>query len=181
MTSQPPEPEVPPPAGAFNVPMPGNSPTSFSATPPSPAAAPARPGEDLAQRREGKPRVWVVVAGIATAIFISLLAISVLYYTWYKAEDYDTTIVVWGWQNWEGATVEVTGTALPKGRLTRTLDEPDHMVIRFHVPPGSYHVRVEKDGQLIAERATDQLRPLAARTIWWPFRASPAATQMSVR
>ena len=179
MTSQPPEPELPPPAGAFNVPMPADSPTSFSTLPASAAAAPAKPGEDIAQRREGKPRAWVVAAGIATAVFMTLLAISVLYYTWYKAEDYDTTIVVWGWPNWEGAMVEVTGTDLPHGHLTRKLDDPEHLVIRFHVPPGSYRVRVEKDGQLITERATDQLRPLTARTIWWPFRASPAATQMS--
>jgi hypothetical protein len=159
--------------------MPADSPTSFSTMPVSSAAGSAGREENAAHRREGKPRVWVVAAGIATAVFISLLAISVLYYTWYKAEDYDTTIVVWGWQNWEGATVEVTGSNLPKGHLTRTLDDADHLVIRFHVPPGSYRVRVEKDGQLIAERATDQLRPLSARTIWWPFRASPAVTRMS--
>jgi hypothetical protein len=176
MTSQPPDPQVPPPPGAFNVPVPVDSPTSFSATPvPAPVAGKT---PDVVVP-EGKPRAFVVLLGIAAAVFISLVAVSVLYYRWYKAEDYETTIVVWGFPEWDGATVEVTGPGLPEGRLTRKLEDTEHLVIRFHVPPGSYTVRVQKDGKLLAERSTDQRTgPLAAQTIWWPFRASPAATQM---
>ena len=180
MTSQPPDPDLPPPPGAFNVPLPVDSPTSFSAMPPPPTS-PSDNDTEPPPRREGKPRPWVVVFGIAAAIFISLVAISLLYYTWYKAEDYETTIVVWGWPDWEGATVEVAGANLPQGKLTRKLDDPDHVLVRFHVPPGAYAVRVEREGHVIAQRETSQLRPLAERTIWWPFRASPAATQMGVK
>ena len=182
MTSQPPDPELPPPPppGAFNVPVPVDSPTSFSATPPTsmpaPNEAPVAPGP------EAKPRTFVVVLGIAAALFISLIAVSVLYFRWYKAEDYETTIVVWGFPEWDGATVEVTGPGLPEGQLTRKLDDSEHLVIRFHVPPGSYTVKVRKDGKLLAERTTDQRTgALAAQTIWWPFRVSPAATQMGAK
>jgi len=182
MTSQPPDPELPPPPpppGAFNVPVPVDSPTSFSATPPPPPVAREAP---VPLDPEAKPRTFVVVIGIAAALFISLVAVSVLYYRWYKAEDYETTIVVWGFPEWNGATVQVTGPGLPEGRLTRKLDDSEHLVIRFHVPPGSYTVRVEKDGKMLAERTTDQRTgPLAAQTIWWPFRASPAATQIGAK
>jgi hypothetical protein len=164
----------------FDVPTPADSPTGFSsAEPPAPVSDEPR---GAAGGPEGKPRTLVVVVGIATAVFISLVAVSILYYRWYKSEDYETTIVVWGWPDWDGATVDVRGAALPGGHLTRKLEEVENLVIRFHVPPGSYTVRVEKEGKLIAERTTDQRTgPLAAQTIWWPFRASPAATRMSAK
>jgi hypothetical protein len=178
MTTQPPEPELPPPPGAFSVPVPVDSPTSFSAAPPAPIVSKEPNGFEP----EGKSRTVIVVLGIAAAVFLSLVAVSILYYRWYKAEDYDTTIVVWGWPDWNGATVEVTGPGLPEGRLTRKLDDSEHLVIRFHVPPGDYTVRVEKDGKLLGRRSTDERTgPLAAQTIWWPFRASPAATQMGAK
>jgi hypothetical protein len=179
MTRQPPEPEPPPPPGAFNVPVPLDSQTNFSSMPPPP---PVTEQASASPEPEGKPRIFVVVVGIAAAVFISLVAVSVLYYRWYKSEDYETTIVVWGFPEWSGATVEVTGPSLPEGKLTRKLEQAEHLVIRFHVPPGSYTVRVEKDGKLLAERSTDQRTgPLAAQTIWWPFQASPAATRMGAK
>jgi hypothetical protein len=120
----------------------------------------------------------VVIFGIATTVFISLIAISLLYYKWYKTEDYDTTIVVWAPDEWNGATVDVRGEHLPPQGLTQDLKEDDHMLIRFHVPPGGYSVRVHRDGQTLAERETPPTRPLNAHMIWWPFKAPAAATQM---
>lgn len=181
MAIEPSDREVPSPPGAYDMPVAVDSPTSFSAMPPE-TPPPERQGEsEPSARREGKPRAWIVVVGIGAAIFISLLAISLLYYKWYKAEDYETTIVVWAPQEWKGATVEVTGSNLPEAKLTRDLDDPEDMVIRFHVPPGGYTVRVMKDGAMLDERSTPTFQPLTARMIWWPFRASPAATQMSAK
>jgi hypothetical protein len=181
MATDPLDREPPAPPGAYDMPVAADSPTSFSAMPPVTAPAQREREPEPLARREGKPRAWIVVVGIGAAIVISLLAISLLYYKWYKAEDYETTIVVWAWPEWKGATVEVTGSNLPEAKLTRDLDDPDHMVIRFHVPPGGYTVRVLKNGTTLDERSTPTFQPLTARMIWWPFRASPAATQMSAK
>ena len=163
------------------MPVAADSPTSFSSPSPrlqaAPAVAPVT-AAPAAAAGHGGVRPWVVVFGIATAVFISFLTISLLYYKWYKTEDYDTTIVVWAPNEWNGATVDVTGEHLPPPGLTQDLSEADHMLIRFHVPPGTYSVRVHRDGQTLAERVSDPLRPLRSRMIWWPFKAPPAATQM---
>src|SRR4051812_6551054 len=174
------QPELPPPSGSFEVPVAADSPTSFSAQPPpSPVAAPTSPtAAPRADAAHAGVRPWVVIFGIATTVFISLLAISLLYYKWYKIEDYDTTIVVWAPDEWNGATVDVSGEHLPSPGLSHDLSEDDHMLIRFHVPAGGYIVRVHRDGKTLAERETPVTRPLRSRMIWWPFKAPAAATQM---
>jgi hypothetical protein len=182
MANGPAQPDLPPPSGSFEVPVAADSPTSFSAQPPASAAS----SDASTLKSAAAPvdpahagvRPWVVVFGIATTVFISLLAISLLYYKWYKTEDYDTTIVVWAPAEWNGATVDVSGGRLPPQGLTQDLNEDEHMLIRFHVPPGGYSVRVHRDGKTLAERVTDPMRPLRAHMIWWPFKAPAAATQM---
>jgi hypothetical protein len=176
MSSQPPNP--PPPPGSFDVPVAGDSPTSFSAMPPAmDASAQAGEVEPAGRHTVGTPR-WIVLGGIWTSVAISLLAISILYYRWYKAEDFESTIVVWAPAEWKGATVQVNGANLPGNELTRDLDDEDHLLIRFHVPPGAYTVRVHRKGQMLAQQTSRP--PLTPRMIWWPFRISPAAT-MSAR
>src|SRR5258705_12038836 len=99
MANGPAQPELPPPSGSFEVPVAADSPTSFSAQPPASPAPSAAIGPTAAAApvdpAHAGVRPWVVVFGIATTVFISLLAISLLYYKWYKTEDYETTIVVW--------------------------------------------------------------------------------------
>ncbi|MDB5323175.1 MAG: hypothetical protein JWN40_4806 [Phycisphaerales bacterium] len=178
MAPPPAQPDVPPPSGSFEVPVAADSPTSFSAQPPASPAVPPPTAEPPPAPRSAGMRGWVVAFGIAATVFITLLAISLLYYKWYKADDYQTTIVVWAPDEWKGATVEVTGGGLPAQGLARELNEADHMLIRFHVPPGEYTVRVQRDGHTLAQRMTDPTRALTARMIWWPFRAPAAATQI---
>jgi hypothetical protein len=181
MATPPAQPEVPPPpSGSFEVPVAADSPTSYSAQPPaSPGAAGAiAPNAAPANTAHAGMRPWVVIFGIATTVFISLLAISLLYYKWYKTEDYDATIVVWAPDEWNGATVDVSGGRLPPQGLSQDLSEDEHMLIRFHVPGGGYIVRVHRDGKTLAERETPPMRPLRPHMIWWPFKAPAAATQM---
>ena len=131
-------------------------------------------------RRDGSgaPR-WFVRLGIVAAVSISLVAISLLYYRWYKAEDFESTIIVWAPADWKGAIVRVSGATLAGSELTRELDDEEHPLIRFHVPPGVYRVRVQRNGQTLAERPTSP--NLTVRMIWCPFRIAPAATQMGAR
>ena len=180
MATPPAQPDAPPPSGSFEVPVAADSPTSFSAQPPpSPPPPVAPPPTAPHEPRPKGMRTWVVALGISASVLLTLLSISLLYYKWYKAEDFDTTIVVWAPAEWYGATVEITGSGLAAPqRLAQELSEADHMLIRFHVPPGAYTVRVIRDGQTLAERVTNPARPLEARMIWWPFRAPAAATQV---
>jgi hypothetical protein len=175
------------PAGSIDVPVAADSPTSFSAmpmaAPPTTTSASATeaspPAPPPAPALRGPRRQWVVVIGILVATIISLLSISVLYYKWYRSDEYDTIIIVWGPRDWDGAVAKVSGPALPTGGLSYAIREEDNYVIRFHVPPGEYSVRVVKDGKVLDQRTTP--RRLGAKMIWWPFRAPPAATQMHPR
>jgi hypothetical protein len=117
---------------------------------------------------------------------ISLLAIGVLYYKWYKdrVEPNQVIIAVWGPDgtkegeaSWDGAKVTVRGMTNPDWVATDTLELKEHMLLRFHVPPGLYRVRVEKDGKMLAERESPQKSFL----VWWPFRAPPAVTRPNLQ
>jgi hypothetical protein len=123
--------------------------------------------------RRGR-RPWTVIAGIAGTVVISLLAISLLYYKWYANDEYTTTIIVWGFDSWDGARVSVTGTNLPKGELEDRLSAGRDMLVRFHVPPGDYVVNVTKDGKLLAKRTSEA--PLKPNMIWWAARVPPPPT-----
>jgi len=164
-----------PPPGTIDVPVATDSPTSFSAMPQTAHGAPSTSRRSAPGAAVRSRRPWIVTTGIVLATIISLLSISVLYYKWYRSEEYETVIIVWGPRDWDGAVAKVTGPGLPSGGLSRELREDDNVLVRFHVPPGAYVVRIEKDGRTIQQRATP--RPLGQKMIWWPFRAPPAATQ----
>lgn len=189
------------PPGTINLPLPssagggvGSSSTvpasSFSPGPTDPpvgtgAPSSSGPVDDEAppQRLVGHRRQRVVTVGIATTTVISLLAISLLYYRWANRPDPTASIVVWGGSqsSWDGAAVTVRGGGL-RAPLRAVLRAEDNLIVRFHVPPGDYLVRVEgADGRLIAERQSAVQQPLRVGSIWWPFHAPPAATQGSLR
>ena len=120
------------------------------------------------------------------AMVISLLAIGVLYYKWYKdrVEPNQVIIAVWGPDgakegeaNWDGAKVTVRGLTNPDWVATDTLDAKEHVLLRFHVPQGLYRVRVEKDGKVLSERNSPQKIFL----VWWPFRAPAAVTRPNLQ
>ncbi|HEY7115884.1 MAG TPA: hypothetical protein VH475_04830 [Tepidisphaeraceae bacterium] len=191
MTNDPTHPSGPPqpPPGTIDLPLPAaaNVPTSFSTTGAAAATAPhaSAPSDDEPphghpDRLVGPRRQWVITIGIAATVFISLISIALLYYKWAKNDAHDVAIIVWAGddKSWDGATVTVTGSALPGG-LSHVLREDEHLMVRFHVPTGDYRVRVvAKGGRTLAERASDPRRPLRSHVIWWPFHAPPAATQL---
>ncbi len=194
------------PPGTIDVPVPLDSPTSFSASDgagSSPGAAgpgsatggsedgtgdvgragtAAQGGEGSDDDRQsyllrGPRRATLIVVSLLGALLISAVAIGILYSRWYRAEHYESTIVVWGPPDWDQAKVTVTGAALPQGRLESAVSKESDLMRRFHVPPGRYVVRVEKDGQLLAEQSGEIPPNPSGRMIWWPFKAPAAATQ----
>lgn len=182
-------PAVPP--GTIDLPLPGGGTARVgtglgtAATPPpvtdsaaDDAAAPLGPPRLVGHRRQK-----VVTVGILSTAILSLLAISLLYYRWAKRPDPEATIVVWAGDDraWDGATVTVRGGNLGVP-LTYTLTAEENLIVRFHVPPGDYSVRVTgKDGRVLGQAQSPPQRPLQAGLIWWAFRAPPAATQMGMQ
>jgi hypothetical protein len=134
-------------------------------------------------RWTGHRRQRVVAVGIAATTILSLLAIAVLYYRWAARPDPTAIIVVWAGNEptWEGATATVRGGGLT-APLSYVLRAEENLLVRFHVPPGDYQVQVrDKRGQLLGQRQMPPNRPLKPGTIWWPFRAPPAATQAGLQ
>jgi len=181
-------PAVPP--GTIDLPLPGGGTarvgTGLGATPPPPLPRNA-PDDDAAPpgppRLTGYRRQRVVTVGILATTILSVLAISLLYYRWAKRPDPEAMIVVWADDDkaWDGATVTVRGGSLG-APLTYQLRADENLIVRFHVPPGDYSVRVTaKDGHVLGQRQSPPQRPLQAGLIWWPFRAPPAATKMGMQ
>jgi hypothetical protein len=62
------------------------------------------------------------------------------------------------------------------------LRSDENLIVRFHVPPGDYLVKVEDPrGRVLAQRQSPLQESLRTGSIWWPFRAPPAATQAGAR
>jgi hypothetical protein len=182
-------PAVPP--GTIDLPLPGGTARvgsgllSASAPPANGAAAAVDDGgESLGPPRlTGPRRQRVVMVGIAATTILSLLAISLLYYRWAKRPDAEAMIVVWAGDDkaWDGATVTVRGGSLG-APLTYQLRADENLIVRFHVPPGDYKVKVtDKDGHVLGERQSPPQRPLQAGLIWWPFRAPPEALKAGMQ
>lgn len=205
MTSDPTEPDRPAdaPPGTINLPLPSVtvgasnhaspllSSSSSSVFSPGPTDPPIGAGapmstepveeESSPHRLIGHRRRRVVVVGIALTTAISLLAITLLYYRWATKAEPTASIVVWGGtdQAWDGASVIVRGGGL-RAPLRAVVRAEDNLIVRFHVPPGDYIVRVESPtGKVLGQRQNAMQQPLRVGTIWWPFRAPPAATQAS--
>lgn len=175
-----------PPRGTIDVPVPADSPTSsFTtlATPPAgvstAAAAADSHSPPRGRRLVGPRRQLVIVFGITSSLLICALTIGVLYMKWYRTNEYDTKIIVWGEPEWVGAKVTVNGPALTAGPLLGELTERDNLLLRFHVPQGVYDVRVTRGEKVLAERKGRLLTHPGRITIWWPFRRPPTATQSS--
>jgi hypothetical protein len=164
-----------PPAGALDVAVPADSPTGVGGgLGEQVSPQPHRPEQ---AHRHGRP--WVIGAAIVATVIVALLAVSVLYYRWYRTEQADALIIVWPPDDgaWDGATVTVSPSTGPG--LSKRLSRDETSVVRFHVPPGHYLVRVTgPGGKVLAERRTHPQRPMLSKMIWWPFRAPPAATQL---
>ena len=160
--------------GPTDPPMGAGAPTS---------GAPVDDDDDAAPppRLVGHRRQRVVVVGIALTTAISLMAISLLYYRWATKAEPTASIIVWAYDpGWDAATVTVRGGGL-RAPLRAPLRAQDNLLVRFHVPPGDYVVRVESPtGQLLGQRQNKLQQPLRVGSIWWPFRAPAAATQMSL-
>ena len=204
MTNDPTEPDRPgdAPPGTINLPLPsatvgasahGSAMLSSASSvyspgptdPPMGAGAPTsgEPAEEESSPRRlvGHRRRRVVVVGIGLTTVISLLAITLLYYRWATKAEPTASIVVWGGQDqaWDGARVTVRGGGL-RAPLRAVVRADDNMMVRFHVPPGDYLVRVESAaGKVLGQRQNHMQAPLRAGTIWWPFHAPAAATQVS--
>ena len=203
MTSDPTESDRPgdAPPGTINLPLPSPtvgasahasvSASASSVFSPGPTDPPVGAGAPMSAepvdndgpppRLVGHRRQRVVMVGIALTTVISLLAISLLYYRWATKAEPTASIVVWGKDpEWDGATVTVRGGGL-RAPLRAVVHAEDDLIVRFHVPPGDYVVRVESPtGKVLGQRQNTMRQPLAAGTIWWPFRAPAAATQVSV-
>jgi hypothetical protein len=163
-----------PPAGAFDVPVAGES-----------VGSGARVSAPLPDAPRGR-RPFSVGFGIFAALVISLLAIGVLYYKWFKdkVDPNQPVIAVWGPDgskpgepSWAGAKVTVRSLTNPDWVSTDTLEEKDHVLLRFHAPAGISKVRVEKDGKLLAESQA----MLGPNVVWWPFRKPEAVTRPNLR
>jgi hypothetical protein len=184
MSGSPEQSKSPTPPGTLDVPVPADSPTSFS-TMAAPAGgsgggATAAGGESPRPRRlVGPRRQLVIVFGITSSLILAVLTIGVLYMKWYGTSEYNTKIIVWGEREWVGAKVTVDGPLLQNGPLVAELSDPETPLIRFHVPPGEYVVRVTRDGRLLGERKGRITSHTNRVTIWWPFKRPPIATQPS--
>jgi hypothetical protein len=164
-----PQPEVRPPAGAFDMPVASDSPTGFS--------APRMPGAQTPAKPEKPPHRPVVIGfAVLSAALVALLAIVVLYHRTSREEGYTNTIVVWGKDDsWDGAKVIVTGSNLPDAVFEGELMKSNHLACRFHVPGGNFMVVVKKDGRVLDRVVTNPA--LTMHTIWWPCKAPPSATR----
>ena len=172
-------PAVPP--GTIDLPLPTG--TARVGTGLGVVAPPADPAPLGPPRLVGYRRQRVVTVGIVSTAILSLLAISLLYYRWAKRPDPEAMIVVWAADDraWDGATVTVRGGSLG-APLAYTLRADENLIVRFHVPPGEYAVRVtDKDGHLLGEAQSPPRRPLLAGLIWWPFHAPPEARKMGMQ
>ncbi|HYE21068.1 MAG TPA: hypothetical protein VEA69_21655 [Tepidisphaeraceae bacterium] len=151
----------------------------------SPAAGPAAsangagtgaPGSNEPYRLRGPRRRFTIVFGITATALITGLAVALLYFKWYRTEDYSVLIVAHAPAEWEGGTIVVTGPALGGDGLSAPITRTNNLVVRFHVPPGAYALMVhDKAGRPVA-RATNTLR---AKEQWWPLRPPGTGTGTS--
>ena len=165
------------PAGAFDLPVASDPPAVL------PAPVPMAEGKHHRPPEVRPHRPWLIVLAVFSAALVGVLAVIVLYHRGSREEGYTNLIYVWGQDDsWAGATVTVTGKNLPEGGFVDELTLKNHVSCRIHVPAGTFEVRVEKDGHILARaRSNPALSSTENSWTWWPFRAPPSATQSSLK
>ncbi|MEZ0265032.1 MAG: hypothetical protein ACAI43_09915 [Phycisphaerae bacterium] len=164
---------TPIPPGSLDV----STETSPASLPPAGSAASANgaaaPAPNEPYRLRGPRRRFTIVFGITATALITGLAVALLYFKWYRTEDYNVLIVAHAEAEWDGGTITVTGPALGGDGLSGEITRTNNLVVRFHVPPGTYTLVVhDKTGRPVATR-TNTLR---AKVQWWPLRYPGMAT-----
>lgn len=124
-------------------------------------------GPHRGRRLVGPRRRTVLIMGISAAVLLTLSSIAILFFRWARSDESNVLIVVFVAPEWKDATVTVAGPRMAND-LTDTFTE-QKPGLRFHVPPGSYTVRVEREGKVLASRSTAPDKPLQSNMIWWPF------------
>lgn len=121
------------------------------------------------RRLIGPRRKAALVLGLSAVGLLTLVCVSILFYRWVTVEPSSAMVAVTGHPSWVGATVTVSGPKM-KEDLSARYEPGQPMLLRFHVPPGAYSVRVERNGKLIESRSTPPERNLTSGSIWWPFK-----------
>jgi hypothetical protein len=196
--SENPNQPAPAPPGTLDVAVPADSQTSFSAMGALPVDGPARgdtagaaatpsappPPAAPADEDDFSPQPWLssrfVRTGIFAATLVAVVTIALLFSRWFRTDDASALIVVGLPADYDGALVVVSGPAL-RNDLSATLSAAENMILRFHVPPGVYHVTATKPGKPVKETDSDPKRPLIPSMIWWPFDAPASVTSPSSR
>jgi len=117
---------------------------------PEPTLAPESPRP--AGGEEGRAReVFVLVAIAAVSVlFIALVAIIYHKSVWNRPAAPTAILVVRGSERWNGARITIEGPS--EKTLTGTITKEGEYACTFHVPPGTYSVRVSIRGWTSAPR-----------------------------
>lgn len=113
----------------------------------TPATNATDPNAPAPQRRAA---VLVLIAVVAT-LFLLLFAI-LWYRSWWKQPVAPSArLVVEGGEEHEGMLIRIAGSRLARPLEARIRKEDDYVVI-FSLPPGSYSIRITRDGRPYFER-----------------------------
>lgn len=109
-------------------------------------------------RTPGKlPRLSLkIVLACAAAFLLFVASVSLLYYSWLPRQNPNAMIVIIGNPEVDGAdvTVDPIGGGAG-GSMTDTIKPADAHRLRFHVPPGLYHVKVVDRGTVILDEIAE--------------------------
>lgn len=97
-----------------------------------------------------------IVLACVAALFLFVGSVSLLYYTWLPRQNPNAMIIIIGNPEVDGAEVIVDpiggGTC---ASMADTIKPADNHRLRFHVPPGLYHVRVVDRGTMILDEIAE--------------------------
>lgn len=120
--------------------------------------APAAPTVDTPSQAPAKlPQLSLkIVLACAAAFLLFVASVSLLYYTWLPRQNPNAMIVIIGNAEVDGAevTVDPIGGGA-SGFVTDTIKPADNHRLRFHVPPGLYHVKVVDRGNVILDEIAE--------------------------
>jgi hypothetical protein len=151
---------------------PTTSPSSSRGT--VPAAAPTVDAGRKLPPAKLPPRI--LLACLA-ALVVFAGSVVLLYYTWLPRQNPNAMLVLIGDPDYAGATVTLVPIGSAGGSITATFQPVDDYRLRFHVPPGLYHVTVEHRARTVLD-ADAEAQPGLPRWIRLPRpgRSNRAAT-----